>query len=339
MSISIAKKIEAKSRWMKEGVLSDIRTFLGRDQSVTNIFDYNYVARRRYVAKKREVYSGNELYGIGYCLNRYAKYSGAIYIAVEHAMFTYYDSNDCEIIDNKMPVVFVASKKRKEIIQNKTKKQIIPYGPHFIPYAEPIYDDFTMNAIRKNLGRTIVVYPKHNNLDGRYKNANEEFGKLMDKVYEIKSEYAYDTVLVCMYFADIYNGQYLKCNKYDCEVVTAGHNRNYDFADCSKTILELADLVIAQSYSTVIEATYLKKPAIFVPGAVEYELNNGAVYEDESKKIKTDVTIMECTNLFGTYHENISKEQYEWGNLWGGYESVLSPEELRSILKKCKRMR
>lgn len=303
-----------------------------------NLFDYNSIIRERkspYIEK----YSGNGLYGIGFCFRQYSGYKGRLYCATEHSIQTLRRDNYIETKEHGMPIVLTPSTERRRLIQGCTDKLVISYGPHFLPYTEACMSDFMVKCLKKNLGRTLVVFPQHNNVDSEYLKSKETRTDLIQYVNDLKEKYHYQTVLVCNFFADIENGTYLDYEQADWKVVTAGRNTSYDFPAYMKVIYQLADFVVSQGgYSSIIQAVYMDKPALFLKGESYIKLQNGKK-ENQEESLKLDRIYMECLQLFHSYSENISEEQRSWCEKWGGFSSVCSPEELYLMFQFAERIR
>lgn len=307
-------------------------------ERVTNLFDYNGILKER-LSPYKEKYAGNALYGMGWSLRTYTGYNKPIYCASEHVIWTEGTENYIEYRDHEFPIVFVPSKFRRDKIKNMTDKIIIPIGTRFIPYAEPVIDKFILEAMKKNLGKTIVVYPQHNNIFSRFEDSNENFDKLMKLTLKIKEEYDYDTVLICMFFADIENGTFLRAKDYPFQIVTCGRNTSYDFAMISTALFELGDLVISQSFQTIVMSSYFDKPAMFMRGPNVLHLKDGSVIENQSGSVKMDETFHMLQEMFGEYHENLTKEQKEWCAIYGGYDCVKTKDEMIAFFELAEEMK
>ncbi len=287
-----------------------------------NIFDYYEVMKER--PYWEETIVSNGIYGTSYCLKRYTGYPKMIQCAIEHGMPHTFE-NEYELNGNKANTLLVASEERKKALKGYTNKNIIPYGP-LIAYSKVLFDDNTIRDMKDNLGKTLLVYPMHSIEDYHFKNSTNDF---IDFVEEIKKKYNYDTVLVSIYFIDILRGFHVRFMQRGWKIMCAGNRLNFDFMDCQRTIMELADLVVCQGYSSALGyAGYLKKPIVYkdLPLIVRH---NGEI-EEQDMWMQYKNSIIE---LFSDYHESLTEEQYEFLSNLYGYDSVMSPEELRNIFK------
>ena len=286
---------------------------------VDNIFDYQNVIRKR-PDLDREIYGSNYCYGMSYILKRYSGYKKRIRCLIEHAPgltnigLTEYKSN---IFDT----LLVSSVQRKEFLSEYTDKKIFDIGPS-IAYANKIYDDFNISTIKKSFGKTLLLYPSHNVIDSDWEKDTEKF---IAEAKKIVDEYHFDTVLVCMFYIDIQRGTHLIYEKEGWNIVSAGQMVNYDFNDCMKTIISLADMAMFQTYSSAVGyCIYLNVPVFIFP----FNYNDPGI----RKKYATDV-LKEIYGLFKDFSEEISDKQKELCSYYFGYDSVKKSEELLGLFK------
>lgn len=305
-----------------------------------NIFDFHYIARQRN-ARANELFSGNSIYSMGYALRKYSKYKGKIYCASEHGLPAGSTKDSREYKDNNRKIICVMSKDRRRFIQSQTNKLLIPIGPGIMPYCTNIYSDFVMGAIKRNLGKTLLAFPQHCCADSECMQTGDKF---MNYIDALVSAFHYDTVLVCLYYEDIYRGEFIKYLRYQGRViVTAGHKHNYDFADCLKTIINLSDHVVTQGYgSSAIYSMYLRKPVFYFPGSRGRKIKNKGIFEDKNPWMQPYED--KLAELAGLSPEQISesslarmqKAQWDWADKIYGFSEALSPEQIHELLKFTK---
>ena len=304
---------------------------LGKEDVITNIFDYNNIIKDRpYPFRNRHF--GNVHYGMEYSLRKYSGYKKTIWCASEHTFWTEETDNLIETKEHEFPVVLVPSEERRDKVKKLTDKIIIPIGPRYAPYADTCLDAFHMSILKKSLGKVIVAYPQHNNIDSYFENQEENFNEFLSYLKDLKEKYDYDTVLVCMYFLEIETGGFRKCLNYGFDVVTCGRYTNYDFGVISNTLFELADLIVSQSYSTMIMGGYFNKPMVFMPGV------DVLCQDKNQEKIVTfggftsfENTFDEVKEMFNGYNDNLTEQQKVWCSAKGGYNCVKSKKELCAI--------
>lgn len=313
----------------------------GLELQIQNIFDYNEVIKERR-APYHEKYEGNLMYGIGAALREYSSYSGDIYCAIEHGTPTERIDNEMEYKDNDIPVLLVHSEQRRKFLKDKTDKLMITFGPNFMPYAKPIYSEFAIQGIKKNLGKTLLIYPQHNNDTSEFENINKNTSNLIEFAKKIKNKGKFDTVIVCLYYIDIERGMHFAFEKEGWIITSAGNNKNHDFGNCFSTILRLADCVIAQSITGMSYASYLNIPAIFYQGNRKMVQEDGVIFEDAwtiNGKSWLENTERDLLRLFSEYNEVTTEEQREWSAYMWGADEAKTPEEIKLILEFAKELK
>ena len=300
-----------------------------QNDGVSNIFDYNYNARYRQGYYK-ENYDSNIMYGIGTAFRSYAGYSGKICCTTEHGIPPLRVDNFSEFRDNNAPILLAHSEERRELIQPLTNKLIITYGPSFVPYAKGIYTDFQVKYIKRNNGKTLVIFPVHNNDVSAYVNYKQEQDEFIEYVKKIKDEQDFEEVIACLYYVDVERGMQSLYERQGWKVVCAGNNKNYDFADALKSIFQIADAVIVQGLTGVAYSTYLGIPCHFYKYDEELQHANGIVTNNTAWVQPTKKRLLE---LFPNISDTISKEQYDFCNKTWGYDCVKTPVEMKLILQ------
>ena len=326
------KKIHIHNRvkkWIYKRYLYD------SSAKASNIFDYYYNARYR-VGYYNEKYDPNIMYGMGTVFRDYAKYNKQIYCTTEHGIPPLRVDNFSEFRDNSAPILLVHSEERKELIQPLTNKIILSYGPSFIPYAKGIYTNFQIEHIKKNNGKTLVVFPIHNNDVSTYVYYKEEQSAFVEYIKEIQEQHSYEEVVVCLYYIEIERGMQNLYEREGWKVVCAGNNKNCDFADVLKTIFQIADAAVVQGFTGVAYATYLGIPCQFYKYNEELQNANGTITEKTDWVQPTKNKLLE---LFPKISESISPEQYQYCNKTWGYDCVRSPQELNLIFRYANEIR
>lgn len=300
-----------------------------------NIFDCHYIARQRN-ARADERFSGNSIYSMGYALRKYSRYKGKIYCASEHGLPAGSTKDTREYKDNDRKIVCVMSEDRRKFIQPLTNKLLVPIGPSVMPYGTNIYSDFVMEAIKRNLGKTLLVFPQHSCADSECIRTADDFMGYLD---ELIPAFHYDTVLVCLYYEDICRGEFVKYRRYpESVIVTAGHKHNNDFADCLKTIINLSDHVVTQGYgSSAIYSMYLKKPVLYFPGSRGRKIENKGIFEDKNPWMQpyedklTQLAALSPDHISETALSLMQEEQWNWANKIYGFSETLTPKQIYEL--------
>ncbi len=294
----------------------------------TNIFDFNYIARQRN-GRNSEIFHGNSIYSIGYVLRKYCNYTGDIYCASEHGLPAGSTKDIGEYKDNNRKILFVMSENRRNFLQPKTNKLMIPIGPSIMPYCTNIYSEFVMEAIKRNLGKTLLVFPQHSCADSECIQTGNQF---INQINELVSIFKYNSVLVCLYYEDIYRGAFIEYQKQGWTVVTAGHKYNNDFGDCLKTIINLSDHVATQGYgSAAIYSIYLKKMVFYFPGSRGRKIENKGFFEDKNPWMQPyEEKLRELSKVS---LNDLPAEQWKWANEIFGFSEILDPEQFYELFE------
>lgn len=303
-----------------------------KNRKITNIFDYNNIIRNRPDLDRYKKLS-NQFYGYSYILKRFSGYTGMINAVMEHApALDILAIDDCR--DQLSSALIVNSIQRREFLRDYLDKVIFPIGPS-IYYAQSIYREYDREIIKKQLGKTLLIYPLHDIENFSYIQNTNGF---INYVNEIKNKYKYDTVLVSMYFVDIERGRHIIYEKQGWIVLSAGRRNNYDFNDCMKTIIELADYAVFQAYASAIGyCIYEGVPVSIYPQPFRF-VQNGSEGVGTDNGIPDD-TMHAFEKMFEEYNETISKEKYDFCNYWYGYESVMAANELKLLFEFIGKMR
>lgn len=293
---------------------------------ITNIFDYNYAIRNR-PDKDHQVKGSGRFYGYNYILKEYSQYKGIINADSEHApALDMIEGSDYK--GTAGPVLIVNAKQRADFLKGIIDKPIFPIGPS-IHYAKSIYNDFDIKVIKEALGKTLCIYPMHDIENFHYVGSTRRF---IEYVKQIQDEYHYDTVLVSMYFVDIERGRHFEYEREGWHIVSAGRRENYDFNNCMKTIIELADYAIVEGYASVISyciymgvpVTIFHKDFTFMERGVDNLSNENGIPSKTQHLFE---------KMFESYDEEISREKYDFCNYWYGYDNILQPVELRLLFE------
>lgn len=293
----------------------------------SNVFDYYSNARQKwYTSFCRSLQS---TYGLRYLLEKYGGYKKHLNIEVEHFPGTYQLKNISEYKDNDACALFVCSNNRAEFLKKYTNKLIFDIGPS-IAYAKNIYSDFELRAIKRVLGKTLCIYPTHSLSSTEWEKKDAEFIKY---VKQIRDQYNYDTVLVSMYYVGINRGEHIKYQKEGFVIVSAGHSLNFDFNDLMRTIIQLSDYVVFQSYASAVGyCIYFNVPlTLYKQDEMKYIVDKGSEREAVSEEKVNDILI-QLYNTFSNYDESISEAKRDLCNNIYGYESIKSQSEILNIL-------
>ena len=271
-------------------------------------------------------------YGMNKVLKKYAGFpmSYKIHVLFEHGVIcTDYVSGGFRVHEY-LPSM-VASQYRVNILkQQNGYKGAYAIGP-YIHYADSLLTKEEIKAEKERLGRTLLVFPSHS-LNTTTSMFNiEEF---INKIKETSKDF--DSVRICMYYQDVFLKRHISYQKEGFEVVTAGNYNDYYFMPRLKSIIETSDITMANAIGSHLGyCIYLNKPHYLFKQNITHEhtnkfdenlVNEGLIKE----KFSDNVTNM--TKLFSEYHENITKEQYDFISYLWGFNEVKTHSELKELI-------
>lgn len=269
--------------YFKKLTVAILRTILRIDSRIKNyyakkkgIFDYIELSKslKNY---SFQIYNGNNTFGILRVLEKYCGKRVFKNMAIEHG---FYLGDFCYDREIKYPNIVTMSKNRKEILKEKNKDlRVIEIGP-YIHYAKSYYSEEEMKKLKAKYGKILLAFPTHS-LDS----LNIQGDSFIEKIEELKKDY--DTIFVCLFYVDIQNGQYQKYLKKGYKIVTAGHRYDIKFLERLRSIIELSDYTISNSFGThVIYCTHLNKVHSIFEESLVYKGNSDFSSKDIKKVLK-----------------------------------------------------
>ena len=209
-----------------------------------------------------------------------------------------------------------------------SKKKVIVIGP-YIAYANLICSFDELMECKKKNGRTLLVFPSHGiqGFEPKF-----DILRFINEIEKVRKDFK--TVIVCMYFHDVLCNYHKPYEKRGYKVACAGNGQNTHFLEKLKTIIQLSDAVIANSYTTGLQyAIYMKKP-VYVVDNLNFKWENKSYNNVD----KMDQDLCEIDNLKKFYelcgNPDFTglNEQIAWGKYMFGIEEVKNKEELKSLL-------
>lgn len=302
-------------------------------QEKIDLFDYKKILNCQ-IECLTTVSKENHFYGHISNFKKYSKFEEESYSTIEHS-FIFGDAVADFRKNEIMPKMIVFSDCRKEKIANffdkkKIKKEIIKVGP-YIHYAESYLTTEEFFETKKELGKTLLVFPSHS-----IENINLEYDKdlFIQKIKEIAINYK--SVLVCMYWKDLLENENTIYEKNGFRVVTAGKREDPKFLNRLKTFIELSDFTMSNKLGAYIPySIYLNKPHFlfdqeskFESNLVDLNLEKGFLIPD-----KQNVQIKEVYRILGNESGKIFEKDYNYLSDIFGFENIKTASELYDVLK------
>ncbi len=129
-------------------------------------------------------------------------------------------------------------------------------GP-YIQYVDGFYDREKIARIKKQYGITLMVFLPHS-IENVSRNYNEK--KLIDRIFDQYNE-KFDTICLCVYWADIGRKVVEYATQKGLKIVSAGFRFDTWFDKRMRTIIDLSDYVLCFDYgSFVFYSLWGRKP-------------------------------------------------------------------------------
>ncbi len=279
-----------------------------------SIFDIEKLAAELPYYPIEEVKDSN-FYGYAYHIKKYADVQRCLY-AYEHGLY----NDDYIMPHNNLKTtkgVLTFNEIRCELLKSKTGKPAYAIGP-YIHYADSLLNEKEIQDLKKDLGKTLLFFPSHScvELTAEY---NDD--AVINEVKQFAKEHGFDTVLVNLFYYDVLYKNYADAYRNaGFKLSTAGHRYDLNFVSRLKSIIMLSDYVVGNDFGTNIGyCIYLNKPF--------YILKNNML--DGKKGM-----FRQIGDIFTSYFESITKEQYDMCAKYWGFNSIKNKEELKSIINK-----
>jgi len=262
-------------------------------------------------------------------LHSFFEYSGidltdAIFFPIiEHG--TYFEPK--EYIQRRGSVVVMGQNRQSFWHMFCPGKPAFVVGP-YIHYATPYYDDERHTYLKKQWGRMLLVFPHHT---FEMVSAEYDVEKFVNDVMKVHAKH-YDTVVVCLYWADVSTKLYEAFRAHGAEIVCAGYRWDYNFIKRLKTIISLADSVITNSIGTHIGyCGYMEK-------AVKYIESNAAMtYKGEKFEGSTEPSAIPSIKSILLQEKGVEEQKTLFEQYWG-FNEVKTKEEIRGIFDLNKKI-
>jgi hypothetical protein len=297
-----------------------------------DLFDYKALTADIPYAP-HEVVIDNNLYGQAFSLKRYAGITHDLQAYIEHGLFWGGMVHQDEYHWYTPKIITFSEQRRRDIVAKGIEKETVAIGP-YIHYAKLLFGDEELQKLRKELGKTLLVFPSKSILNIASKYDVDDF---IQQVKHIGKDFK--TIMVSLYYLDAQNkaltDAYLAQG---FKIVTAGHRYDNYFLDRQRTFIELADLTMSNEVGTHVGyCIHLNKPHYIYQQKLERVGANAkklarelTLYESDEDN-RRNAEKKEVADAFSTLQNAITKVQREVIDKYWGTSSVKSPEELRSL--------
>ena len=226
---------------------------------------------------------------------------------------------------------FVASPWHVQGLRGKVEHDLRAVGP-LIHYAEGLWTEEQLSAVRAALGRILLVYPVHSThwVDTDYD--VEAFCSEVDAAAT-----GFDSVVVCMYWKDVLRGVHRRYEARGYRCVTNGHIYDLQFLQRQRSLLEACAGVLTNGIGTHVGyAVHLGKPVQVLPSQVTRSARGpGRV----TRSTFADAIRREIAQGFSASPVCVTEQQRALADQYWGFCSALSRAEMRHLLEEAQSQR
>lgn len=296
-----------------------------KDIEISDIWEYEKNSRIQYNMDASDAVATNSAYGHMYQLKKYAGIDQRFLVkcTIEHGMALPANGSFWTEVTQCVKTIIVPNNQRKRVIERYYGKKAIVIGPYIL-YAESLCEETSVISLKKQLGKTLLVFPAHGVI---VQDAVFDFEKLIERIEEVGK--AYKTIIICLHFSDILKNRAKDYEKYGYRVVCAGTDADCNFLPRLRTIIELSDAVMANAFTTgLIYAMCLEKPVYYFEQEIGKKRVKRVVYIRNPIK-KSYEEFMWITRR---KEMDLLNEQIEWCKANMGLNEKKTREEMTNIL-------
>lgn len=328
------KQIVIKNRTVNELFVSFLRSkninsiFEINRRSKLSLFDYKEISKPLKIFPIERIIDNN-YYGLSFWLKKYMNREDNIDFYIEHGLFLGSLVKRDQIIWDSKGIITL-SKNRELYIKEKCNKEVIKIGP-YIHYADDFLSEDEFYRIKQELGKILLVIPSHS-IKGV--NVSYDLNNFKKRIDEIKNEF--DTVIVCLYWIDALNKNFVKYySDLGYKIVSAGSINDFYFLSRLKSIIKMSDFVVSNNVGTQIGyVTYLGKPQMIFNQEVNFQVFDEREfkqrdYRDYKSMVKEKNEIYRCFNCFSM---EITEIQKDCINFYFGLDQIKTGDQLKSLL-------
>lgn len=277
----------------------------------------------------KRVFSENTLYGYAVQLIYYAgcDIKDLIYLPIVEHGIPYDEDFDPTVHSKKVSYIFQGRYAESKWNSTRQRRKAYYIGP-YIYYCKGYYSEKKIKRMKNINRKTALIFLPHT-CEGE--DEKIDIYGILNK-YEKYFESDVKTVLACVYCYDTnkidLNNEY----RYNIKFVSAGFKTDPLFVRRLKTILELSDVVVFDSFSSSIGyAYYLGKEIIcnISEKQIQKAYDSGKMEEGEKLTVLRE--------LFSFANKGTDDERREFINKYWGLSEIKSKQEIRMILEENKK--
>jgi len=306
------------------------KRYIEKFSKIDSIKDYNNFSREVISLKKSGTKVGYRFSGCESCFYGHyqmlSEYAGApsqnrpSFLLIEHGInFREWSFSKRQKQNNALVIV---QGKHSGVVSD-LDIPIIDIGP-YVYYAKNYYSDSEIQSIKRDFGRTVVIYPSHTYELSTVRRQGEEIARKLLAKYEKD----FDTILICVYWNDVQDSFFELLSKNPkVRLVSAGMRFDPNFISRTRSILQLSDLVVGTHIGTYIGY------ALCLGKKVEF-FNSDEIIDLHDENHLNDLYYQNVSELQRALETNDSEliQQY-YKKFWGGSTKLKSSDEIKALLQ------
>lgn len=278
-----------------------------------------------------EIHPSNDWYGHAKILKKFLNLpeNYQFKFILEHGVYLTKQVDSLDIESN-LPTIITYCDYRQRILK-KYRDHVFSIGP-FIHYAKSHLSAEETIKEKRRLRKCLLVFPAHSSFQiGIEYNIHT----LCKKIKKMGKDF--DTIRVCLYWADILLGRHKIYQEYQFQCVTAGHMLDPNFLPRLKSIIETSDLTVSNIPGTHVGySVYLGKPHI-----IFYEkprLKTNKKWGRYMKEFFEAKPYNEVLKEFSQSHLEITPRQRKLVDTYWGTSHIKTQKELKNIVDKTEQI-
>lgn len=227
-------------------------------------------------------------------------------------------------------IVFSGNYYKNKIHRWKPYIPVFSVGP-YIQYAKGIYDADRISTMKKQNGKTLMIYLPHS-----IENISRNYSKksFIDDVLKMYKD-NFDTIYMSVYWADLLDPCCEYAESKGIKVVSSGFRFDPIFTKRLRSILELSDAVIGGDIGTHYNYSMnMKIPAARLEISDNQTINDKEYCNELHRKILFDEYYNKYQEVFYEVYGNefkCNEKQRKWLEPYAGYRIRRSKEYIRTI--------
>lgn len=330
ISIPWAAKLLYAFYRLKHG---DAAERLSKKRKLLSLFDFEALSADIPYAP-HEIVIDNNLYGQAYAMKRYAGIAHDLQAYIEHGLFWGGMVHQDEYHWYTPKIITFSEKRKADIAAKGIDRETIAVGP-YIHYAQPLFTEAEFKALKKELGKTLLIFPSKSilNIESKY-----DVDAFIQEVKRIGKDFK--TIMVSLYYLDAKNKALTEAYlAHGFKIVTAGHRYDHYFLDRQRTFIQLADMTMSNEVGTHVGyCVHLGKPHYIYHqklervGVNQKELARELTLYQAAEDQRRNAEKQEVADAFSTYQEKITDSQRTIIDTYWGTTSVKTPKEIQQLL-------